>query len=281
MQLSVIIPIYNVENTLDRCLKSVLNQSVVGMEVILVDDGSPDNCPVMCDKWARKDKRIRVIHKQNGGLSDARNAGIEIAKGEYITFVDSDDWVLPDTYKPLMAWLKEHADVDILEFPVEQETMTRQTLATGSGLFASAKEYWEYTMAWSHTYACNKIYRRRLFDDVRFPVGKVFEDIWTLPLLLAKNPKVATLSMGGYHYTWNENGISSKASAEVEGLHQHLDALVAAREVMHTTLLSRNGWNLYKAIMCRQIDLYRLTGEVKSCNPLVGLICRLHKIIKR
>jgi glycosyltransferase involved in cell wall biosynthesis len=91
--LSVIIPVYKVENTLDRCVKSVISQDVEDMEVILVDDGSPDSCPEMCDEWVRRDERIRVIHKENGGLSDARNAGIEESKGDVITFVDSDDEV--------------------------------------------------------------------------------------------------------------------------------------------------------------------------------------------
>lgn len=280
MLFSVIIPVYNVEMTLDRCVESVLNQGLSDMEVILVDDGSPDGCPAKCDEWARKDSRIKVVHKANGGLSDARNAGIEIAKGEYITFVDSDDWVLPDTYKPLLTWLELRGSCDILEFPVEQESSTRLSLKIDNGVFSSAKEYWEGTMAWNHTYACNKIYRRTLFDEVRFPVGKVFEDVWTLPLLLEKNPQVATLSLGGYHYTWNEKGIACVASEKADGLKQHLEALLSAKEVMHTTLLSRNGRNLYKAIMCRQIDLYRVSGEIVLKCPLTRLICKLHRIIK-
>ena len=90
MKLSIIIPVYRVEATLDRCVKSVLKQDINDMEVILVDDGSPDGCPKMCDEWAEKDSRISVIHKENGGLSDARNAGIDVACGDYITFVDSE-----------------------------------------------------------------------------------------------------------------------------------------------------------------------------------------------
>ena len=93
MILSVIIPVYRVEATLDRCVESVLKQSIDNMEVILVNDGSPDHCPEMCDKWAQKDCRIKVIHKENGGLSDARNAGLDKTQGDYITFVDSDDWL--------------------------------------------------------------------------------------------------------------------------------------------------------------------------------------------
>ena len=103
MKLSVIIPVYRVEDTLDRCVESVLCQSVDEMEVILVDDGSPDQCPAKCDLWAEKDARIRVIHKENGGLSDARNAGIDIAQGDFITFVDSDDYLEADTWQAATA----------------------------------------------------------------------------------------------------------------------------------------------------------------------------------
>ena len=97
MLLSVVIPVYRTELTLQRCVESVLKQGVDDMEVILVDDGSPDNCPELCDEWAEKDNHIKVIHKTNGGLSDARNAGIDVATGDYITFVDSDDWIADNT----------------------------------------------------------------------------------------------------------------------------------------------------------------------------------------
>ena len=99
--LSVIVPIYNVENYLDRCVESIVNQTYKNLEIILVDDGSPDNCPRMCDKWAEKDSRIKVVHKENGGLSDARNAGIPLTKGEIISFIDSDDWIEPAAYESL------------------------------------------------------------------------------------------------------------------------------------------------------------------------------------
>lgn len=100
--LSVIIPIYNVEPYLDRCMESIVNQTYKNLEIIMVDDGSPDNCPELCDQWQRKDVRIKVIHKKNGGLSDARNAGLDIASGEYIAFVDSDDFVDLDMYRSMI-----------------------------------------------------------------------------------------------------------------------------------------------------------------------------------
>ena len=100
--ISVIIPIYKVEDFLDECIASVVGQSYKNLEIILVDDGSPDNCPVICDEWALKDLRIKVIHKLNGGLSDARNVGIAVASGDYISFVDSDDWIDPKMYEHLI-----------------------------------------------------------------------------------------------------------------------------------------------------------------------------------
>ena len=110
--ISIIIPVYKVEKYLDRCLESVLNQNYKNTEVILVDDGSPDNCPKICDEWAKKDKRIKVIHKQNGGVSSARNEGLKIAKGEYVCFVDSDDEVLPNYCEDLLKALKDN-DADM------------------------------------------------------------------------------------------------------------------------------------------------------------------------
>ena len=94
-KISVIVPVYNVENFLDRCVESIVGQPYENLEIILVDDGSPDNCPAMCDKWAEKDRRMKVLHKENGGVSSARNAALDIVSGDYIGFVDSDDWIDP------------------------------------------------------------------------------------------------------------------------------------------------------------------------------------------
>ena len=109
--ISVIVPVYKVEQYLDRCISSILQQTFEKFEVILVDDGSPDRCPLMCDEWAKRDERVKVIHKKNGGLSSARNAGIDIAKGRYINFVDSDDWMEKDALSYLYE-LRNRFDAD-------------------------------------------------------------------------------------------------------------------------------------------------------------------------
>ena len=168
MKLSVIIPVYGVEATLNRCVESVLGQHVAEMEVILVDDGSPDRCPQLCDEWAAKDSRIRVIHQENGGLSVARNAGLDIATGSFLTFADSDDWIDDGLYPQL---LQQMDDNDILEYCIADR------LRLPDHTYEDMDAYWLQGQAYAHTYAWNKIYRSSLFDEIRYPKGRVFEDV--------------------------------------------------------------------------------------------------------
>ena len=122
VKISIIVPVYKVEKYLDKCVNSIVGQTYKNLEIILVDDGSPDNCPAMCDEWAQKDSRIKVIHKKNGGLSSARNAGLDACTGDYIGFVDSDDWIEPDMYEYLLnIGMKNNADVSRCEFVIEAE----------------------------------------------------------------------------------------------------------------------------------------------------------------
>ena len=170
MKLSIIIPVYCTEDTLNRCVESVIRQNYNDMEVILINDGSPDRCPALCDEWAAKDRRIRVVHKVNGGLSDARNAGIEMATGDYVTFVDSDDYLAEDTYGPLMQRLEQQPDIDILEYPVYVHYGSPHQHLTDfkpETTYHDTEAYWLDGRAYQHTYACNKIFRRSLFEEVR------------------------------------------------------------------------------------------------------------------
>ena len=201
MKLSIIIPVYQVEQTLRRCIDSVLSQSFSDWEMILVDDGSTDESPKICDEYVKNYDKIHVIHKQNGGLSDARNVGIEHAKGTYITFVDSDDYLGDDTLKKVMRLMEIHPDYDILEYPIyEHFTLmdNEHQLLFDNHEYTDIKEYWHEEKAYTHTYACNKIYRKELFRNVRFPVGKLFEDVYTFPLLLKEAKMVATTAQGMY-----------------------------------------------------------------------------------
>jgi len=257
VKLSIVIPVYGVESTLDRCLKSVVEQSFADYEVILVDDGSTDRSPQLCDEWAGKDPRIKVVHQQNGGLSAARNTGIELSQGDYITFIDSDDYIGEGTLEAVMSRLDD--GIDLIEYPIwrfygaPHQSLLQLTDTT----YDDIADYWLDGQAYDHTYACNKVYRRRLFDDVRFPVGRVFEDAYTLPRLLRKVRRVATTSAGCYYYCWNAKGITS--TAQGNELRQLLDAHLTAQMPMDD--------RYYLKLVNIQIDVCELTGDEPRLEP--------------
>ena len=256
MKLSIVIPVYRVEATLDRCLESVTSQSFADFEVILVDDGSPDRCPQLCDEWARRDQRITVIHKQNGGLSDARNAGIEKTRGEFITFIDSDDYIGQGTLETIMSRID---GIDILEYPLCRfsDTNEQTQLKFDDRNYVDAKDYWLTTNAYEHTYACYKVYRRSLFGNVRYPVGRVFEDAYTLPQLLRRASHIATTGEGCYYYCWNSQGIT--ATAQGQQLRQLLDAHLVGDMPMND--------DYYMRLLNIQMDVCRLTGDKPKLPP--------------
>ena len=254
------------------------------MEVILVDDGSPDRCPQLCDEWAQKDSSVRVIHQLNGGLSAARNAGIDIAAGQYITFVDSDDWLSPDTYASL---LEQMDDLDLLEYSIAGR------LQLSNRSYTNTNSYWLDAQAYTHTYAWNKIFRRELFNGVQFPEGRIFEDVYTLPLLLRKARKIGTTSHGSYHYTQNPQGITARADGG--GLAQLLDAHLGSRMpiddryymyLVNIQMDVREQTGLPIILPTRHVHLHQLSGKNKLKAVMLNLLgiktlCKANKIIHR
>ena len=211
--LSVVIPIYNVERTLARCVESVLGQHVEGMELILVDDGSTDRSALVANRYQNR-PHVTLIHKANGGLSDARNEGLYYAKGRYVTFVDSDDYLLPDTYAPLMAMLEAQPEYDILGYSFVRETSCGwKTIKLPEREYTHIGDYWLGCRGYEHTYAWNKIYRRSLFDGTPWAKGRLFEDVYAMGGLLPKVHTLRTTSRGTYRYTYNPSGITVKADA--------------------------------------------------------------------
>lgn len=182
--ISIIIPVFKVAAYLDRCVNSIVNQSYENLEIILVDDGSPDNCAIMCDEWAEKDTRITVIHKPNGGLSDARNYGIRIVNGEYVSFIDSDDYVSDVFLEVLLSTALEH-DSDIVECKCTNcyedgeldeynDDLTIYNYSSSEGLSALIAETAFHQHVW------DKLYKRAVISDIFFEVGKQHEDeFWT------------------------------------------------------------------------------------------------------
>lgn len=208
-RISVIVPIYNVEKYLDRCVKTIVNQTYQNLEIILVDDGSPDRCPEMCNTWAEKDSRITVIHKENGGLSDARNAGVAVATGEYIGFVDSDDWIAPEMYERLYAAMQRDSS-DIAACSVEMvwednsptKMLTQEINCVLDRLDAQAELLSERKLKQPVWY---KLYRRSIIKDILFEKGKYHEDVfWSYRAIGAAN-KVSIIDYVGYFY-WQRVG---------------------------------------------------------------------------
>ncbi len=256
MKLSIVIPVYRMEQTLNRCMESIMRQPPSDCEIILVDDGSPDKCPALCDEWAARDQRIKVVHQANGGLSAARNTGIIMAQGDYITFVDSDDFVGDNTFAVLMAKLSAHPEFDILEYPVfwHHGGEEQRIMKFGIGEYHDGNDYWERTKAWTHTFAWNKIYALRLFDKARFPVGKFFEDAHTLPALLKAAKVIGTTEEGLYYYTVNPDGITANADGD-----QLNDLLEAHVNNMHDLGIARQVSEYYSDVLNIQLDVYEHT----------------------
>ena len=211
--ISVIIPVYKVEEYINRCIDSVINQTYKNLEIILVDDGSPDGCPKICDEYAKKDSRIRVIHKQNGGLSDARNVGIDNANGKYITFIDSDDWIPIDSinilYKNLINTKSEISSGCLLEvFSDNRKNYSNNDYEVYSKIEGLKNLFLLHDISNS---ASGKIYDISLFDNIRYPVGKLYEDLGTTYKLFAKCKNVVSTKKIVYYYFQNSQSIMHKS----------------------------------------------------------------------
>ena len=214
-KISVIVPVFKVEKYLDRCIRSVLAQTFRNFELILVDDGSPDRCPKMCDEWAKNDSRIRVIHQSNQGLSAARNAGIRAAVGEYISFIDSDDWVsatmLSDLYRLL---IKYDADISVCGF---KKCSSENDQPVGTGLCGrcwSRDEFMDIILKIKSNrtvhYAWGKLYRRKVLDDEHFPVGMLNEDVEGTFKAVMRSERIAETLKKDYCYFINEQSITGE-----------------------------------------------------------------------
>jgi len=201
--ISVIVPVYKVEDYLDRCVQSILDQTYTNLEIILVNDGSPDRCPQMCDEWAKKDSRICVIHKENGGLSDARNAGMRLARGEYIAFVDSDDWL----NKAFIENLYESAVANDCEAVGCRFHMTDKEQETEPDVSTCVLRIVDRTTAVSdliddqiRQVVWNKLYKRELIRDIPFAKGKYHEDEFWSYQVLGRIKRYAEIDYVGYNY---------------------------------------------------------------------------------
>lgn len=209
-KISVIVPIYNVEQYLNRCIESIVNQTYRNLEIILVDDGSPDNCPKICDEWAEKDNRIKVIHKENGGLSDARNAGMKIATGDFIAFVDSDDWTEIQFIEKLYNALLEY-DCDIAGCKYRKcEKVSEIKDNPGSNQVEIYNKIDGLSSLISETIkqvVWNKLYKKDVIEGIAFEKGKYHEDEFWSYQIFARSKQYVEIDYVGYNYFQRETSI--------------------------------------------------------------------------
>ena len=207
--ISIIIPVYNVKLYLDNCIQSVIQQSYTDFECILVDDGSKDMSGDICDQYAAYDERIKVIHQENGGLSAARNTGIEAANGDYISFVDSDDYIGLTLFEDMLQLLKEY-DLDIIEFTAFRDKSGDIIEGCNDGQLEiySKEDALRLAMHDCFVAAWSKLYKRSAIGDVRFPVGRKFEDTATSYLYVANANRVGHINRCYYYYRLNPNSIT-------------------------------------------------------------------------
>lgn len=210
--ITIVVPVYKVEEYLERCVDSILNQTYTDFELLLVDDGSPDNCGKICDEYAEKDSRIFVIHQKNGGLSSARNTGInwfyEQDRSNYITFLDSDDWLHPDYLRLLMIGITENnVKISVCNYKRVTAEIPHENYDNINFELTSPEDFL-VNHSWQYNYAWGKLYHKSMFDDVRYPIGKNFEDTFTTYKVLHKCEKIAYTDLQLYYYLRNEQGIS-------------------------------------------------------------------------
>lgn len=205
--ISIIIPVYNVENYIYRCVDSVLGQTYTNLEIILVDDGSPDSCGQICDEYAQKDNRIKVIHKENGGLSDARNHGIDAATGEWLFFLDSDDWIHPQSMEKLYeAAEKNKVSVSMCGYLQTEGDNPIVDVSIQAEMWLPRDIYLKHHVV--STVACAKLYSKDCFEKIRYPKGKLHEDEFVTYKILFQQDKIAFINQPYYAYFINNEGIT-------------------------------------------------------------------------
>lgn len=267
--ISIVVPIYKVEKYLEKCIDSIINQDYKNLEIILVDDGSPDRCPQTCDEYANKDERIKVIHKENGGLSDARNAGIKVATGKYIAFIDSDDYVTENYISTLLYTIKKYdADISACNYiklyedsgiekvkPKTNEDLVMTNIEAMKDLFTLPNN--------SDVVAWNKLYKTSLFtqNNIEFPKGKLHEDNFTTYKLYYYSNKVVFTNVPCYYYLQRKDSIMGKKFNI-----KRLDILLACYQQID--FIHKNNLNLHDEVLFNSflIHLYILDLLLRATN---------------
>jgi len=277
---SIIVPVYKVEQYLKRCMDSVLNQTYKNIEVILVNDGSPDNCPALCDEYAKIDSRVRVIHKENGGLSSARNVALDSVKGDYIFFVDSDDWLALDTLEVLNEYLEK--DYDMISFQrtylteekvVEKGEKNPKDMDVSQYIDASFLGRYDF-------FVTTKIFKAEVFNNVRFLEGRNYEDLEIMHRLFLNMKKVVGLDYFLYYY-WKGNEGAITNTITMKNIQDHY---LSANEIYHASkkYLEDRGKDASNIVAWYKVEMSQLYIDyLKSTDKDVELFAKIKsEIIK-
>ncbi len=278
---SVIVAVYNIEEYLPRCVDSILAQTYRNLEIILVDDGSKDQSGSICDSYAEKDRRIKVIHKKNGGLSDARNAGMDAATGEYIGFVDGDDWIEPDMYRAMyFACEKEKAQAAVCRY----KQITKSGIIDGSAgnsvslsrdealeIYVCGDErYLIYNSVWS------KLFARDLVEGMRFPVGKNSEDIMFTTRAFCRMERLVYLDEAYYNYVLDREGSIMNEKAGERRLKDEIpfwqEQIAYFREAGMPELSDKAAYHFYRRLLFYYIDFMENKKTRIFADQIVGLL---------
>lgn len=263
---SIIVPIYKVEKYLRQCIESIIEQTHQNIEILLIDDGSPDSSLQICEEYAKKDNRIKVFSKPNGGLSDARNYGLERAKGKYIAFIDSDDYVHKDYIQELLKkCIETKSDIAMCGIKrvddngqeLEEIEITNKHIQTGREMILEINDY-----STTNVVAWNKLYKRHLFNNIEYPKGKLHEDEFTTHKLLYNANQIAITKEKLYFYRYNANSIMN-SSLNIKRLH-----ILEALEDRLKYFKANNEDEIYNNTIIRYIDtiiyLYNISNAKKD-----------------
>ncbi len=259
-KITLFTPTYNRAYILDTLYRSVQRQTFRNFEWIIMDDGSTDNSGMIADEYAYKHPSITIYHQVNGGVSDARNYGLDRMNGDYVTFVDSDDELSPNTLEPLLNIMHNHPEYDILEYSVLQNPGEHDEtfIDLGNHNYPYALD-WLMTNGTRHCWMWNKIFRKEIFNNLRFPKQlRRFEDMWMMGEILKNNPKIATTTHGTYKYYWNPNGLMASMDTYIELINAQMDIIRK-----HSIDTRKKQWHkLYMDMYNIQLYIYIQSGKI-------------------
>lgn len=280
IKISVIVPAYNIEKYIGECLDSIVSQTYKNLEIIVVDDGSKDSTSEIVDLYAEKDKRIIPIHKPNGGLSSARNAGLEVMTGDYVSFIDGDDSIHPDTYKRVVEELNKDKDIDMLSFFMKYEKFTEEYRDSNICKFYDSKDLLSdfiHSKGLITYSVCDKIIKAEIFDNIRFYEGKYYEDGPAVLELLLNTKKIAVLFRKFYNYGQQRvDSITYTPSVKI------LDAYYIFEELkkkyqndyicncIDTTIITHLKHNFFEVAISKKIT-------IGAKRDLLGKLCNIAK----